>query len=188
MAQTIFKPSRNWYFDSGCSRRMTGFNNYLVNIEPYQTNSITFGDGATREIKGIGNIVCRGLPELNNVFLVEGLAANLISINQLCDQGLKVTFTKTSCLVTDEDNNVLMRGERSSDKCYMWKPEERKECCEACYFRRRSWKEESVMSSQNSPRTYEAHLSHLKNIYDKSTDERRYTHVLNKSHSDLYKR
>jgi len=68
-------------------------------------------------------MVCSGLPRLNDVFLVEGPTASLISISQLCDQGLKVMFTKTPCFVTDENNNVVMRGDRSSDKCYLWKPE-----------------------------------------------------------------
>jgi hypothetical protein len=98
-----------------------------------------FGDEATREIKGIGNMICKGLPRLNDVFIVEGLTANLISISQLCDQGLKVMFTKTACLVTDEENNVLMRGDKSSDNYYIWRPEGRSECCEICYFRRRTW-------------------------------------------------
>ncbi|GAU45850.1 hypothetical protein TSUD_371460 [Trifolium subterraneum] len=43
------------------------------------------------------------LPKLDNVLLVKGLIANLISISQICDQGLKVNFTKTECLVTDDN-------------------------------------------------------------------------------------
>lgn len=34
---------------------------------------------------------------LSNVYLDEGLRANLISINQLCDDGLKVVFTSDRC-------------------------------------------------------------------------------------------
>jgi len=37
------------------------------------------------------------LPRLVNVLLVKGLTANLISISQLCDQGLEVNFTKLEC-------------------------------------------------------------------------------------------
>jgi hypothetical protein len=93
--------SRNcWYFDSGCSRHMTGEDDYLDELEPYATSYVTFGGGAKGEIVGIGKTVKRGLPKLEKVLFVKGLTANLISISQLCDQGMKVNFTKSECLVT----------------------------------------------------------------------------------------
>jgi hypothetical protein len=105
----------DWYFDSGCSRHMFGVKKYLEDIRSYLTSFVTFGDRAKGEIKGVGMLACVGLPKLDNVLLVKGLTANLINITQLCDQGLKVNFTKLECLVTDEENDVLMRGVRSTD-------------------------------------------------------------------------
>ncbi|MCI18721.1 gag-pol polyprotein, partial [Trifolium medium] len=61
-----------------------------------------------------------GLPKLENVLLVKGLTANLISISELCDQGLKVNFTQSECLVTDDNGEILMKGARSKDNCYLW--------------------------------------------------------------------
>ncbi|KAI5396719.1 hypothetical protein KIW84_062808 [Lathyrus oleraceus] len=85
----------DWYFDSGCSRHMTGNKDLLTGLHPHAISYVTFGDGAKGEIKGIGKLDCPGVPELDNVLLVKGLTANLISISQLCDQGLDVNFTKT---------------------------------------------------------------------------------------------
>ncbi|CAJ2644227.1 unnamed protein product [Trifolium pratense] len=76
------------------------------------------------EIKGIGNLIDNGLPNLDNVLLVKGLTANLISISQLCDQGMKVNFTKSECLVTNEEGKLLMKGVMSKDNCYLWVSEE----------------------------------------------------------------
>lgn len=101
---------------------MTGVKKYLVDIKSYSTNSITIGDGAKGEIKGVGKLVYTGLPRLDNVLLVKGLTTNLISISQLYDQGLKFNFTKSECLVTNEKNDILMRGTRSKDNCYLWVP------------------------------------------------------------------
>jgi len=53
-------------------------------------------------------------------YYVEGLKANLISISQLCDDGLKVTFTKTDCQAMDENKNAVLSGLRSGNNCYMW--------------------------------------------------------------------
>jgi hypothetical protein len=122
IAHTSFRASsrEDWYFDSGCSRHMTGISRFLENIEPYATSFVTFGDGAKGEIMGTGKLINHGLPKLDNVLLVKGLTANLISISQLCDQGYKVNFTQAECIVTNEEGVVIMKGERSKDNCYLW--------------------------------------------------------------------
>ncbi|PNX67413.1 gag-pol polyprotein, partial [Trifolium pratense] len=33
---------------------------------------------------------------------------------------MKVNFTKTECLVTNEQGELLMKGVRSRDNCYLW--------------------------------------------------------------------
>ena len=46
-----------WYFDSGCSRHMTGINNLLSDLRPYSTNHVTFGDGTKCKIEGICRLI-----------------------------------------------------------------------------------------------------------------------------------
>jgi len=74
---------------------MIGVVKFLKNGRPYAKSYVTFGDGAKGKIVGIGNLVSEGSPRLDNVLVVKGLAENLISISQLCDQGLSVNFSKT---------------------------------------------------------------------------------------------
>jgi len=73
---------------------------------------------------GIGNLIKQGLPRLDDVLLVKGLTANLISISQLCNLGLQVNFTKSECQISDEKGGVQMRGTRSKDNCYLWVSQE----------------------------------------------------------------
>lgn len=80
---------------------MKGVKKFLENIKSYSTGYVTFGDGDKGEIKGFGRLACTGLPSLDNVLLVNGLTDNLIDISQLCDEGLKVNFIKSECLVTN---------------------------------------------------------------------------------------
>ncbi|CAJ2661762.1 unnamed protein product [Trifolium pratense] len=124
IAHTSLRASskEDWYFDSGCSRHMTGVEKYLKEVKSYATSFVTFGDGAKGEIKGIGRLIDHGLPKLESVLLVKGLTANLINISQLCDQGMKVNFTKNECLVSNNGGDILMRGVRSKDNCYLWIP------------------------------------------------------------------
>ncbi|XP_031106191.1 uncharacterized protein LOC116010828 [Ipomoea triloba] len=111
------KEQGKWYFDSGCSRHMTGNKEYLRNVIPY-TGQVTFGDGIKGDIMGIGILNLAGLPSLSKVLLVHGLKVNLISISQLCDQKHNVGFTKYRCIVKDQENKTIMEGTRSSDNCY----------------------------------------------------------------------
>jgi hypothetical protein len=103
---------------------MTGVGKFLKDVKSYKTSFVTFGDGAKGEIVGIGNLINNDLPNLENVLLVKGLTTNLISISQLCDQGLKVNFTEFECLVIDDTGKVLMKGATSKDNCCLWVPQE----------------------------------------------------------------
>jgi len=73
MALTSIKTSlnENWYFDSGCSRHMTGVKEFLDTVEFHNNSFVTFGDGAKGKIPGIGNIINNELPKLDNVLLVD---------------------------------------------------------------------------------------------------------------------
>lgn len=93
-------------------------------MKSYSTGYVTFGGGAKGEIKGVGRLTCTGLPSLDDVLLVKGMTANLISISQLFDQCLKVNFIKSECLVTNENNKVLIRGVRYKDNCFLWTSQE----------------------------------------------------------------
>jgi len=48
IAHTSFRASsrEDWYFDSGCSRHMTGVKNSWVDIRSYSISFVTFDDGA----------------------------------------------------------------------------------------------------------------------------------------------
>ncbi|XP_010451301.1 PREDICTED: uncharacterized protein LOC104733421 [Camelina sativa] len=110
-----------WYFDSGCSKHMTGALDNLSLLEDVVGGRVTFGDGRKGTIRGKGTTSGVSQPHLKDVFLVEGLKANLISISQLCDEGLDVTFTKKGCKAVDQQGSVRLRGRRSGNNCYMWK-------------------------------------------------------------------
>jgi hypothetical protein len=117
---TSFKSSveGSWYFDSGCSRHMTGIAEHLSNYEAFKGGKVNFGGGDQGKIIGKGTLNVLGLPNLHNVLHVEGLKANLISISQLCDDDLFVKFDKSTCEVFDKTNVCVLTGVRSSDNCY----------------------------------------------------------------------
>ncbi|XP_059441941.1 uncharacterized protein LOC132174272 [Corylus avellana] len=105
-----------WYLDSACSKHMLGDKFMFNSLNEYRGGSVTFGDGNHAQIKGMGSIEIRGIPEICEVLYVKNLKANLLSINQKCDEDCIVQFSK-ECNVFDDDGKWIMGGVRTSDNC-----------------------------------------------------------------------
>jgi len=81
---------------------MTRFRKNLDTLKSYTSTHVTFGNGTKGKILGVGNLINHDLLELDNVLLVKDLTSNLISISQLCDQGMEVHFNKSKCQVINK--------------------------------------------------------------------------------------
>ena len=108
-----------WYFGIGCSKHMTGNQDFFEKLEFIKGGKVTFGDGGQGKIRGVGELDKAVLPRLINVFYVDGLKASLISVSQLCDEGLEVIFNSKECRAVDARGNVVLCGVRSENNCYM---------------------------------------------------------------------
>ncbi|XP_013608023.1 PREDICTED: uncharacterized protein LOC106314739 [Brassica oleracea var. oleracea] len=95
-----------WYFDSGFSKHMIGNQDFIEKLEHIKGGKVTFGDGGQGKIRGVGVMERADLPRLINVYFVDGLKANLISVSQLCDDGLEVFFNKFVRGVPDLENQT----------------------------------------------------------------------------------
>src|SRR4029079_12028822 len=80
---------------------MTGDITAIISCKPYPGGTVTFGDNKKGTITGIGKIGKSPDCTIDNVFLVDGLKHNLLSVSQLCDKGMKVIFTSIGCDVVD---------------------------------------------------------------------------------------
>jgi hypothetical protein len=111
----------SWIIDRGCTNHMTGekklFTSYVKNMVSQDT--IIFGDGNQGKVKGLGKIAITTEHSISNVFLVESLGYNLLSISQLCHMGC-------NCLFTNIDVSIFRRSDGSlafkgvlDDKLYL---------------------------------------------------------------------
>nr|GFB27990.1 ribonuclease H-like domain-containing protein [Tanacetum cinerariifolium] len=104
------------YWDSGCSRHMTGNISYLSDYEPFDGGYVSFGQGGCK-ITGKGTIKI-GKLEFENVYFVKDLKYNLFSMSQICDNKNSVLFTDSECIMLGrdfklvDDTNVLLRTHR----------------------------------------------------------------------------
>ncbi|XP_070022348.1 uncharacterized protein [Nicotiana sylvestris] len=70
--------------------------------------SVKFGDDSKGKIIGTFNNNCN----ITEVYLVDGLNYNLLSISQLCNSGYEVKFKKTGCSVEDETGKTILPCKR----------------------------------------------------------------------------
>nr|GEU33553.1 hypothetical protein [Tanacetum cinerariifolium] len=101
------------YWDSGCSRHMTGNISYLSEYEPYDGGYVSFGQGGGKIIgKGI---IKTGKLEFENVYFIKELKYNSFSVSQICDNKNSVMFTDSECIMLGkdfrlkDDTNMLLR-------------------------------------------------------------------------------
>jgi hypothetical protein len=80
------------------------FTSYVKNRDSLDT--IIFGDGNQGKVKGLGKIAIMTEHSISNVFLVESLGYNLLSVSRLCHMGY-------NCLFTNIDVSVFRRSDGS---------------------------------------------------------------------------
>jgi len=95
---------------------MTGDLSLLKNFTRKNGGRVTFGDNTKGKILGVGDVGNGTSPLIENVFLVDNLKHNLLSISQLCDKGYRVIFESSKCLIENVCNNeVVFFGDRSEN-------------------------------------------------------------------------
>ena len=80
--------------DSGCTNHMIGekcmFSSLQLN---HDAQEIVFGDSGKGEVVGVGKILISNDQSTLNIFLVDLLSYNLLSVSQLCEMGYNCIFT-----------------------------------------------------------------------------------------------
>jgi hypothetical protein len=73
--------------------------------------AITFGDGNQGLVKALGKIAISPDHSISNVFLVDSLYYNLLSISQLCKMGYNCLFTDVGVIVfRRSDDSIAFKG------------------------------------------------------------------------------
>jgi hypothetical protein len=94
---------------------MTAERHMFRSLNLIEGGSVGFGGKQKGKIIGTG-IVGNSSLSINDVWLVDGLKHNLLSISQFFDNACVVMFDKNACTVTkDSDKSVVFRGLRKGN-------------------------------------------------------------------------
>ena len=84
------------------------FSSYEKNQDPQR--AITFGDGNQGLVKGLGKIAISRDHSISNVFLVDSLDYNLLSVYQLCKMVYNCLFTDDGAVFRRSDDSIAFKG------------------------------------------------------------------------------
>ncbi|KAJ9545833.1 hypothetical protein OSB04_025540 [Centaurea solstitialis] len=116
-------PDRNenlWHVDSGFSRHMTGNKSFLENFTTFNGGYVAFGDNPRGgKVSGKGKVK-GGKLTLEDVYYVDQLRYNLMSVSQVCDKKLFTLFSETECMILSpkfvvDESFVLLRTPRKDN-------------------------------------------------------------------------
>jgi hypothetical protein len=99
---------------------MTGEKRMFSSYEKNEDSqiAITFRDGNQGLVKGLGKITISSDHSISNVFLIDSLDYNLLSISQLCKMGYNYVFidvyglalASSTCPCWDEESTQASKG------------------------------------------------------------------------------
>jgi len=84
-------------------------------LTSYHGGTITFRGNQKGKITRVGRVSIHPCPSIDNIFFIEGLKHNLLSISQLCDNGYNVSFNKDECVVLCKNGSPLFFAKRKGN-------------------------------------------------------------------------
>ncbi|KAJ9546168.1 hypothetical protein OSB04_025875 [Centaurea solstitialis] len=109
-----------WHVDSGCSRHMTGNRSFLEDFIRFNGGYVAFGDNPRGgKVSGKGKVT-GGKLTLEDVYYVDQLRYNLVSVSQVCDKKFFTLFSETECMILSpkfvvDESMILLRTPRKDN-------------------------------------------------------------------------
>jgi hypothetical protein len=94
---------------------MTGEKSMFITLTMKEGGTMGFGGNQTCKIISMVTIGNSSI-SINNVWFVDGLGHNLLSISQFCDSGYEVMFDKRNCTVMNKNHkSIVFKGKRKNN-------------------------------------------------------------------------
>ena len=74
---------------------------------------VRVGNNVSYHIIGIGSITIDGKTNIDDIYFVDGLKHNLLSVGQFMDKGYQLQFGNDTCIIKDKEGKLLGIGTRT---------------------------------------------------------------------------
>ncbi|KAJ9560760.1 hypothetical protein OSB04_005920 [Centaurea solstitialis] len=139
-----------WHVDSGCSRHMTGIMSLLENFKKFDGGHVAFGENPKGgKVSGKGKI-SKGMMTFEDVYYVEQLKYNLLSVSQVCDKKHSILFNDEECMILSpefkivDENMILLRAPRKNNVYCLDLEDVSSKSCLNCLWSKASLSESSL--------------------------------------------
>ncbi|KAJ9566608.1 hypothetical protein OSB04_002574 [Centaurea solstitialis] len=106
-----------WIFDSGCFNHMSPYPAGFITKQPSQHPTVCTTDLTPKPVLFSGNF-SNDMIQLPNVLHVPGLVIGLVSLTQLQEMGLLISFDFSGCVIQDpKTKQILGKGRRVGRLC-----------------------------------------------------------------------
>ena len=89
---------------------MTGDADKFIALRSKDGGKVTSGGNQSGKITGTGEIGAKNGPQIKDVYLVEGLCHNLLSVSQSADKNNWIIFDSEECLIINKDDLPIDKG------------------------------------------------------------------------------
>ena len=114
-----------WYLDTGATNHMSGRRNFFCDLDESSSGFVKFGDNSRIQIKGCGTVEITqkdgDILRLLNVLYVPDLAANILSLGRLDEEGCRMTMAGGKLTVFDRHGRLVAEVQRSEGRLYLLK-------------------------------------------------------------------
>lgn len=108
-----------WVDDSGFSKHMTEDKKEFIKLDDWNSGYVCFGDNSSIKINGHGTLDIDGKLKAHDVYYMEGLKHNLLSLSRICDKGYKFKFDSIGCQISKQSiGRVVAGGKRKYGNVY----------------------------------------------------------------------
>lgn len=114
--------SNDWIIDSGCSHHMTGDRSKFLSLKEFDGRVVRFGNDSPYMVKGKGTISLNGKSSVDDVYWVEGLKNNLLSVAQLNDKGCPLEFKNGMCKIYDNKGELIVTKKKTKGNLFHLNP------------------------------------------------------------------
>jgi hypothetical protein len=100
---------------------MTRERNLFTSLELHDVpkETIVFGDNSKGDVIGLGKIAISHDTLITNVYLVESLGYNLLSVSQLCEKGFNCLFTNEDVTIFKREDSAIAFTSHLKGKLYL---------------------------------------------------------------------
>ena len=114
-----------WYLDTGATNHMSGCRNFFCELDDSTTGFVKFGDNSRIRIEGKWVIHINQkngeILWLSNVLYVPHLAANILSLGRLDEEGCRMTMAGGKLTIFDRDGYLFTEVQRYEGWLYLLK-------------------------------------------------------------------